>query len=264
MTTVARPTTSDSAHFYTKDGQPMHFVERSDGKGLRPATLRDARKLGLLPSPTSILKVLRAPQLESWLTEQACLAVLTAPRKEGEDLDAFVERVLHTERQQDEQARKARDLGTEIHAGIAAVLSGKPCLLAEHEPFVMPAIEAMKVFGDVMLTEKVVVGDRCAGRLDAIFNDGTTRTVVDLKTATNPPLKGSWLEHKLQLSMYAAAIAFPDIPVELRTANVYIGTRAPGIVVVDVHADWRHTYERGFKPLLDFWMFANNYDPAQP
>src|SRR6185503_9066761 len=78
MTTAARVQSAEAAHFYTKTGEPMHFIERSDGQGTRPTTLRDAKKLGLLPSPTSILKVLRAPQLEAWKMEQAALAVLTA------------------------------------------------------------------------------------------------------------------------------------------------------------------------------------------
>lgn len=258
MSTVAKVTNGQSSHFYTKTGEPMHFIERSDGKGTRPTTLRDAKKLGLLPSPTSILKVLRAPALEAWLIEQACLAVLTAPRKEGEALDAFVERVLHTERQQDEQAQKARQLGTDIHDAIEQVLNGKP-YNPDLAPFVMPAVKEMQQFGELKATEEIVVGDRCAGRLDARFwdNEVLRMTVVDVKTTSNPPQKGSWLEHKLQLSFYAQALE----PCEIQTANVYISTVTPGVVVVDVHKDWRTTYENGFKPLLDYWYFSNNYDP---
>lgn len=189
----------------------------------------------------------------------ACLAVLTAPRKEGEELDAFVERVLHTERQQDKQAQKARDLGTQIHAAIEAVLTGEQCP-KELEPFVMPAIAEMKQFGTAQSSELVVVGDRCAGRLDATFWNDSITTVVDIKTATNPPIKGSWLDHRLQLSFYAKALDNGGGPIQ--TANVYIGTKTPGVVVVDVHKDWRETYERGFKPLLDYWCFANDYNHA--
>ncbi len=237
----------------------MHFVERSDGKGTRPATLRDARKLGLLPSPTSILKVLRAPQLESWLIEQACLAVLTAPRKEGEAIDAFVERVLHTERQQDEQAQKARDLGTAIHDAIEIVLNGGECPV-ELVPFVTPAIAEMRKFGQLRGTELVVVGNGCAGRLDAWFErtDTGKQTVVDVKTTSNPPERGSWLEHRLQLSFYGIAL---PLAVTDQTANVYISTKTPGVVVVDTHQDWAITYEHGFLPLLHYWQFAHDYRP---
>jgi hypothetical protein len=238
----------------------MHFIERSDGQGTRPATLRDAKKLGLLPSPTSILKVLRAPQLEAWLQEQAVLAVMTATRHPGEELDAFIHRVLHEEKQQDEQAHKARDLGTQIHDAIANVLTGKSECPVDLAPYVAPAIAEMNQFGKMRGCEFVVTGERCAGRLDAWFENETgQQTIVDVKTTGNPPSKGSWLEHKLQLSFYGKAL---PLAISDQTANVYISTKVPGMVVTDVHRDWAQTYERGFKPLLDFWCFMNNYDPA--
>lgn len=265
MNTAARVHSSNAAHFYTPAGEPMHWIERSDGQGTRPTTLRDARKLGFLPSPTSILKLLSAPQLESWRIEQACLAVLTAPRLAGEDLDAFVKRVLHVERQQDEQARIARDLGTDIHAGVQQMLAGHSCP-AGLDGYVMPAVERMREFGQVQATESVVVGDRCAGRLDALFyvrGPEAKWTVVDVKTTGNPPTKGSWPEHKLQLSFYARSV--PGLAGQtVQTANVYISTKDQGVVVVDVHTDWVDTYERGFLPLLNFWYFSNNYSlPTQ-
>ena len=256
--TAARPADGLSSHWYSKAGEPMHFVERSDGKGTRPATLRDAKKLGLLPSPTSILKVLRAPQLEAWLIEQACLAVLTAPRNPDEPLDAFVERVLHTEKQQDEQAAAARDLGTQIHAGVEVVLGGGECEKAV-EPYVLPAVAEMRSrFGTMQSCEAVVVGDRCAGKLDATFWDGQKTTIVDVKTTSNPPTKGSWLEHRLQLSFYAKALWSAG---QIQTANVYVSTKVPGVIEVFEHTDWQETYEKGFLPLLNYWCFANNYHP---
>lgn len=263
MSTIARPTITSECHWYDpKTGEPRHFVERSDGNGTRPTTLRDAKKFGWVPSPTSILRVLDKPALTTWKIEMACLAVLTAPRKEGEPLDAFVERVLHTERQQDEQATKARDLGTQIHAAIEGVLTATAECPVELAPYVGPAIAEMQRFGALVNSEFVVVGDRCAGRLDAVFQNSTTgqQTVVDVKTASNPPTKGSWLEHKLQLSFYAKAL---PLAITDKTANVYISTKIPGVVVVDTHSDWQETYAHGFKPLLDYWCFANNYDPSK-
>jgi len=252
----------ETGHWYGKDGIPHHFIERSDGKGTRPTTLRDAKKFGWLPSPTSILNTLRKPALEEWLIRQSVLAICTAPDVPGEDLDAKITRVLEVDRQQDEQAQKARDLGTQIHKAIEGVLSGTAECPVELAQFVAPAIAEMQQFGGLAATEEVVCGERCAGRLDARFFDEQSRvvTIVDVKTTSNPPLKGSWLEHKLQLSMYAAAIE--DFKCPIQTANVYISTKTPGIVVVDTHKDWRQTYERGFKPLLDFWCFMHNYDPA--
>ena len=57
--------TTTGGHWYTQDGKPMHWVDKADGKGTRNTTLRDARKLNLLPSVTNILKLLNNPELNN-------------------------------------------------------------------------------------------------------------------------------------------------------------------------------------------------------
>ena len=39
---------TESGHWYQADGTPAYEIKKPGG-GMRPATLRDARKLGLLP-----------------------------------------------------------------------------------------------------------------------------------------------------------------------------------------------------------------------
>ena len=78
-----------ASHWYFPDGTPIHEVPRADGKGTRPTSLRDARKLGLFPSVTNVLGVIAKPALDAWKQEQAILAALTLPRNEGEPLDEF-------------------------------------------------------------------------------------------------------------------------------------------------------------------------------
>ena len=79
----------DSAHWYQRDGVACHTVPSLKGEP-RPTTLRDARKLGLLPSVTNILGVIAKPELTAWLQEQAVMAALTLPRIAGETEDAFL------------------------------------------------------------------------------------------------------------------------------------------------------------------------------
>ena len=78
-----------SSHWYLSSGEPYHEVVRADGNGMRPVTLRDARKVNALPSVTNILSVLAKPGLDAWKQEQAILAALTLPQQDGESLDAF-------------------------------------------------------------------------------------------------------------------------------------------------------------------------------
>lgn len=256
MPTAARPISNQSSHWYYPDGKPCYEVERADGQGKRPTTLRDARKLGLLPSVTTILQVLRKPALEAWLTEQACLAVLTAPKLPDEQLDAFVERVLHTEKQQDAESQKARDLGTDIHNAIEQSLGGFP-VEARLVPFVEPVVKKALEFGRPTATEKIIVGSGYAGKTDLICETDTLITVLDFKTCKKLP-KQSWDEHLLQLSAYAAGLGNTGSKL-LITANIYITTAIPSEIAVFTHQGWQETFERGFKPLLQHWKWANNY-----
>ena len=102
-----------ASHWYLPDRSPFHEVERTDGKGLRSVTLRDARKVGAFPSVTNVLSVLAKPALDAWKQEQAILAALTLPRLDGESEDDFARRVVAD---MSAQVTKAADLGTAIHA----------------------------------------------------------------------------------------------------------------------------------------------------
>ena len=95
---------SEAGHWYTADGEPAYTVERSDGKGYRNTTLRDAKKLGLLPSVTTILSLAAKPLLQNWLQQQAILAALTLPRNEGESEDDYLDRVMQDSKAQGRQA----------------------------------------------------------------------------------------------------------------------------------------------------------------
>jgi hypothetical protein len=264
--TAARTTDTISSHYYTLDGKPAHEVSRADGKGMRKTTIADARKLSLLPSCTTILKLLDKPALNKWKEEMACLAVLTAKRNEGEELDAFVARVLTTERQQDEVGQIARDRGTEIHSGFEDYFSGK-AISPELEPWIRPAINALIAYGELATSESVVVGRGYAGKVDLVqkCEDGLFR-IWDIKSSRRlpDPKQGAYSEHKLQCAAYAKAWADKlekaGYPAKIITGNVYVSTTTPGEFVIIQHENWMSAYE-GFAHLLAFWNFSNNYFP---
>jgi len=52
-------------HFYTPEGKDMYTVIGANGKE-RDTNIRDARKHGYIPSVTTILNVLNAPELSRW------------------------------------------------------------------------------------------------------------------------------------------------------------------------------------------------------
>lgn len=257
MTTNARAPRADSGHWYDRNGVPKYEVLSKNGT-MRPTTLRDAKANEWLPSVTTILKTLNKPQLNDWLSEQACLAVLTSPRHDGEALDAFVHRVLHDERQQDEQASTARQLGTDIHAAIEEALNCRPYT---HETFVGPTLTAISPFGRVVATEKVLVGDGCAGKTDAILDDDRMITVVDFKTTSKIPSKPYW-EHELQVGFYCSALGNTGEK-RVRGLVCYISTAEPGMVAALPVPDWARAYT-AFSHLLDYWSIANSFNPRLP
>lgn len=272
MTTNARVFTADSAHWYYTDGRPCYELEKKDGKGMKAPTLADARKLQLLPSVTNMLRVLDKPALNDWKVEQGVLAVLTTPRLDGETDDAFVHRVLHTERVQDQEMTTARDKGTAIHDALEDYFLGRegPSDLKE---WIEPAAKAIAARGERVAVETILIGEGFAGRLDLIQEAPECWWIVDWKTTKNlpDPKKGAWTEHRIQLAAYAAAWmrklahngeAVPNKPV--RTSNIYISTLEPGaFVVCDHDPDWQKTFSQGFMPLLTYWQWANNYVPVQ-
>ena len=251
MTTAARIQSEASCHWYLPDGTPFFEVPYADlKKGMRKATLADARKVGALPSVTTIMQSLAKPQLEAWKIEQACLAVLTAPRAAGEELDVFVKRVLGEERQQDAEAAAARDLGTRIHAAMELALQDQP-FDETLSAYVLPAIAEIKRHGKVKRSEFVVVGEGYAGRCDLELEP---LCLVDFKTTKTLPTKASWPEHQLQLSAYAATMKRDDVA----TANLYISTAQPGSFAWFENPPWWKTFQHGFSPLRTLWQWQHD------
>lgn len=268
MNTAARVHETASCHWYTSNGEPMHEVPKKDG-GMRRATLADARKQNLLRSVTSYLKVLAKPELEAWKIEQACLAVLTSPHLPNESADDFVKRVLTTERQQEQERDMKADLGKQLHDAMANLMMGQECDRALL-PWVEPAFKAVRELCPITLAvEKVLVGSGYAGRCDFI-GDHTSgdEMIVDWKSTGKLPTRGSWPEHVLQLSAYAAAreresLGNVGTQQEIRTANVYISTKEQGQFVLFENPPWRDTFEHGFKPIMEYVIWSDDYDPRE-
>ena len=200
-----------ASHWYFPDGTPLHEVPRADGKGSRPTSLRDARKLGLFPSVTNVLSILAKPGLDAWKQEQAILAALTLPRTEGEPLDDFARRVvtdMHSE------VGRAADLGSAVHAAIEGYAQGR--WLPEDKE-VARLFEPARQWFDAEVTQVHSVEIAAAhlewgyaGRVDLVATLKSTGrpTVIDFKTqkirrdkdgSFKPILHDTW---PLQLEAY--------------------------------------------------------------
>jgi hypothetical protein len=252
----------DSAHWYQRDGVPLHTVLSTKGEP-RPTTLRDARKLGLFPSVTNILGVIAKPELTAWLQEQAVMAALTLPRIEGEPEDAFAKRVVA-----DSLTTRdgAADFGTAFHHGaerVAQALEVDP----KH-----PAAEWLRHYRDwyqanalaLRWTEKVLVLPEWgyAGTADLLIEHPVYGlTLVDLKTTKLragekfKPYK-SWC---YQLAAYWRALGEP-----VRCMNLVINSVEPSAPIEHVWTeDEMETGWRAFGAAWELWVIEKGYDPSE-
>lgn len=256
----------DSAHWYQRDGVPLHTVPSLKGAP-RATTLRDARKLGLLPSVTNILGVIAKPELTAWLQEQAVLAALTLPRVAGESEDAFAKRVVA-----DSLTTRdgAADFGTAFHHGaerIAHTLEVDPA---------DPLAPWLRHYRDwyqanvVVLhwTERVLVNLELgyAGTADLLIEHPIHGlTLVDLKTQgvkaqadgvrAVPATYKSW---GYQLAAYRWALGEP-----VACMNLIINSREPH---APVEAPWSQEQMQrcwqAFEAARRLWVIEKNYEPS--
>lgn len=197
----ARP--AESGHWYTKDGEPMYEIVGSNGK-IRATTLRDAKKIGLVPSVTTIIGQLNKPALIGWAQKQVLLSALTLPRLPNEDEESYIERILQDSK---EEGRRAADRGTAVHAGIQNHFEGNP--VPEYQKHYENVSEELKkAFGE----QKWIAEEAFAhtlgfgGKVDLHSKkvDGLNNGfVVDIKTKDKDLDKATpYWEHILQLSAY--------------------------------------------------------------
>lgn len=259
MSTIATAyRSSESGHWYTRDGRPVYEVTGANGR-IRPCTLRDAREHGLLPGVSSILKMEAAPGLERWKIEQGILSAVTLPKIPEESVDQFVVRAL---KDSQEQARKAADRGTEVHGAIQGHFEGKQCD-PQLWPYVEPVIdwiaqryglagwEAEQSFG-----HELGYGGKIDLRRPQIIMDFKGKDYEPDKTAKD----WAFPNHCMQLVAYADGSGYtkPDC------VSVFFCRNKPGIKpVVREWDDAEIVQQReAFRLLLRLWQIRRDYDPS--
>ena len=256
----------DSTHWYRRDGEPLHSVPSAKGTlqsaTMRPTTLRDARKLGLLPSVTNVLGVINKPELVEWKMTQAVLAALTLPRLDGEGEDAFAKRVV-----EDAQSRvkTAVDFGSAFHAGAEHVAK---TLEVDRAELLSAWLNRYRDWFQencvrLLWTEQRVVSNLFgyAGTADLLIDHAVHGlTLVDLKTMkVNPKYKAkpysTWC---YQLAAYRAALG-----VRATCLNLIVNSVAPEAPIEHVWSESEmESGLRAFMAARELWMTENDYNPV--
>jgi hypothetical protein len=250
---IIQDKTSGSQHWYTKDGAPAYTVE---GKtGVRNTTLRDARKLGLLPSVTTINGMLSKAGLDTWKQQQVLLAALTLPRSEGESEQEWLARVM-----QDSKAtgREAAERGTAIHAVIEAYfdqvyMPEKPAYLDEIDSTLK------RTFGNQLWLPEKSFGHHLGygGKCDLMakpINGKGDGFVVDFKTKdTNLDKVDVYFEHEMQLAAYREGLGVPAA----RCAIVFVNGTTNQVKLIEIEEQKLQNGWECFQHLLRVYQIKN-------
>lgn len=169
-------------HWYNEKGEARHTVKAQNGNEIK-TTVVHARKMGLLPSVTSIIALMHRQALEDWKQEQLIKACMKLDKTLSETDDQYVNRVV------DEAFTKsstAIDFGKETHYFLQDLLQGK--MRAEYS---IPEITQIAIRNFVnkeilsAVCEKPLVhpAHKYAGQRDcrSVGHDGKT-TTWDFKT----------------------------------------------------------------------------------
>lgn len=250
-----------TSHWYNKQGEAVFEVPKASGGGMRPTTLADARKLGLLPSVTTILGIIDKPQLVDWKVKQAIQACFdTRPTGTLEEYTKAMQA------KSEEQVGDAADLGTAIHAALEAAFAGKS-FDQDMLRYVTPTLNKVADAGIKLVEHElrlVNAHDGYAGTTDAVMVDAQGRQgILDFKSRkTKPGQKCTpWETEPMQIAAYARSkFGFLN---GIVGANVYISTTEVGRVEIITYTS-EELFEAwsGFLGASMLWSYIKGYKPA--
>jgi hypothetical protein len=244
---IVKEKVQENGHWYTKEGSPAYTTIGKTGE--RPTTLRDARKLGLLPSVTTINGQLSKAGLNSWLQQQVLLAALTLPRLEGESEQEWLARVM-----QDSKAtgREAAERGTAIHAIIESYfeqvhLPEKPAYLDNIDKALNEAFGEQLWLSEKSFGHPLGFGGKC----DLMASSGF---IVDFKTKeTDLDKVDVYFEHEMQLAAYREGLGVPTA----RCAIVFVNALTNQVKLIEVSQEKLQSGWECFEHLLRVYQIKN-------
>lgn len=248
----------ESGHWYDFDGDARHTILSAKGEP-RPTTLRDAKKFNWLPSVTTVMKVMAAPELDRWKQQQVLMASLTLPRNPGESDEQYCARIMEDAFKQVEDAA---DLGTQIHKALENHFQGM-VYDPDMEPYVSPvkkwvADNGVKFLKHELRLVNAEIG--YAGTTDALIEKDGVLHVLDYKSRkTKSEYKITpWGKEPMQIAAYAT------IAGATRGVNLYISTTEPGRIGEAWYDEETIAREyEAFKHVCALWQHINNYKPKQ-
>lgn len=258
---------SQSGHWYRTDGTPCHEVPCKSRPGeMRPATLKDARKLGLYPSVSGILKIMDQPGLRRWRDNQLMLAAFGCCGYGcSESPEEFAERALKVAT---ENMDVCRDRGTEVHTAILKYFEDyKNCLenpeqtylprmrgCSDHIQSAITSLVKLGVNGEEFFPERSFSSPLGYGGCTDYKTDSI---IIDWKAVTKLEKKLDYWDRCAQIAAYNMGI-FGELR---RGANVFIDAETAECAIREwTREELEHGWET-FKACFHLYKVFNRFDP---
>lgn len=253
------------SHWYDLDGNPCYTQPKANGKGERATTLRDARKLNLVPSVTTIMQVLAKPGLDVWKTSQTLEAAWDTVQTDkcilsGEEYQRdFVSWKKEVIAKSKESSEEAAIIGTNIHDALEEWFkTGKK--RRGYVKYIDAVIECMSCLPALDWIAEESFADRrgFGGKVDLYWGVEALGEgiIIDFKTKASKDKFAIYDEHSMQLAAYARGLDIPDAT----CYNLFISIDSNFDTELVEHTPAQ--IERGwqmFENALQLWKLKNNF-----
>lgn len=248
----------DRGHWYRRDGRPCYEIPNKTG-GMRGINLQWDRHLQLVPSTTTVPKIIYKAQLEAWKQDRIALMAEVTPRAPGEDDKAFLGRVRNMAFQ---SVDEAADLGTGVHDACEMHYSGRPVPHQYRQHVAGVVAEIGRLFPDVTdwIPEQYFAHPLgFGGKVD--LHSPSTGIVIDYKGKSGDfsDKKQLAYDQHWQLAPYRRGLKLPRAP----GANIFFSRSHPGATTSrvwtpeEMDEGWRI-----FLATLELWKLLKKYDPS--
>jgi len=263
------------AHFYDRYGNPKYTLPTLDGKKVRDTNVKDARKLGLVPSVTDILKVSAKDALNEWIIGQILTAVLNSNYnvpKNGNSIQ--IKQWKSMIRQEAARfGKEAAEKGNIIHDNLENAFLGLSANMpVSQDEITKPVIDFITdKFGTGFIAEASFANSLgFGGKID--LHHPKRKIIIDFKTKQDKSFEKDlgYDDHVMQLAAYAYGLNFNKAHNELETLfqdgqyyNLFISNETPGKFKLiawsleEINRGWDMFYH-----LLCYWQLCKNYNSS--
>ena len=251
-------------HWYNKDGTPKHWVTSKNGTK-RATTLRDARKLNLVPSVTSVLSLGLVISVQAVKIKKAIEASLSLRRGEFEHDDSLSKRILQESKR---EAEEASQRGVRIHDLLESFFKTGTIPDDEEDQAIVRSVQSLI---QVNCGEQEWVSEQ------TFAHEKGYGGMIDLHCKETPDISPAWvIDFKTKESFTdAKTVAYDSMGYQLaayreglgydpfaRIANVFISASNPGHTIFHEWSGEDHgRFTRIFGHALELWKETKKYWP---